>query len=133
MDIGTVLYKLVDFHAIESFDDPKFNTKPRNPSAPDINGHSNISAGSIDPSLEGASPKQTLDFLAERGNSFRKEHSVIHGVYAHYIADVSTDSTKLGISLPIGINVPFDQYVSIERPEEIEVRLTAEARQPSPF
>tara|TARA_Y100000310_G_scaffold260603_1_gene269612 strand:+ start:13996 stop:14418 length:423 start_codon:yes stop_codon:yes gene_type:complete len=114
-------YSIHDFYAVEFFDDPKFNKKPHVTSRPDMNGHSADSIGSIDDSLQGATVKDAVDFLADHNGHYRKEHSKITAIDVEYIQD--------GVSiigyLPVTMIIPFKSYILLGRPEKVNLTLSA--------
>jgi len=120
---GSVTYELVEFYAVETFDHTKYNTNPHNPDNPLINGHNRRSVGSIDDSLQGASPKQALDFLSQHKGKFRKEHSLVHAVHAVYHQKKSDTAV---IRVPVSTEISFPEYVRLGKPEVLTLRLTAE-------
>ena len=125
MDIGTVIYKLVDFHAFEYFDSEGHNTNPHACYPSRTNGHNLQSSWEIDESLRDASPKQCLDFLAEHDGEYKKDHSVVSAIYGTYHAQVNSHHTKLGFHMPLSIDVTFKRYVELGNPEEFELSLNA--------
>lgn len=128
MDVGSVNYQLVEFYATEWFSDTVHNTKPHRVDAPRLNGHCVRSAGCIDDTLNGASAKQALDFLAAHNGTFNKPYSTVKAARAIYHAQDNSNVTPLGFSLPFSVELPFEQYVKLGRPETFSVTLDATSK-----
>jgi hypothetical protein len=115
-----IIYRLVDFYAVEHFDDPANNPNPHTDIA-DFNGHCLNSIDEIDSSLAGGTAKDALDFLANQGGQLVKTHSKIHAVHGTYHAK---NGHALGfVELPFSLDLPFNGYVAQGRPEEITILL----------
>ncbi len=80
----------------------------------------------IDNSLDGASPKKVLDFLAQHDNNFRKEYSTVRGVYALYHAVDNSDILQFfNRNGPnFAIEIPFDQYIKSGKKDRLEIKLS---------
>jgi len=113
-------YNIHDFWAGEDFDDPKYNTKPHGPDSHEFNGHNHASIGEIDPSLEGKTVREAVEFIAERDGRFRKEHSLVRGIEVSYIQD---GCSQIG-EMPITLKLSFERYMAMGRPYRLKITAT---------
>lgn len=113
-------YDIHDFWAGEDFDDPKYNTEPHRPDFLTFNGHNYVSIGKIDPSLEGKTVRDAVEFIAEKGGRFRKEHSLVRGIDVKYIQDGCTSIE----GMPITLKLSFQRYMEMGRPARLKITAT---------
>lgn len=115
-------YELVDFWAIEDFDDPKYNTNPHRRDAPESNGHNLKSIIEIDPSL--GSVKDALDLLAKHNGLLKKEHSSVRAIEVTYQRIDATERV-VGLSrgdIPLEIKLQFEDYVALGQCQRLHHR-----------
>jgi len=112
------IYRLHDYWAMEDFDDPKYNKDPHRTDCPESNGHRFSSSQKIDPSLEGKTVKDVVDFIAERGGRFRKEHSLVRGISVEYICESRSADVE---GMPLTIRINFDKYIEQGKRETISL------------
>ncbi|MEK6825683.1 MAG: hypothetical protein AABY00_02770 [Nanoarchaeota archaeon] len=118
---GSITYVLTTFHAIEEFDDPKYNDYSVKNSDPKLQRI--LSPRDMDPSLRNASPKQVLDFIVDHGGTLRKEHSTISCVRAFYRA--SHQDCKF-VSARFAREMLLEEYVALGKPESFTLHLAIE-------
>ena len=120
-------YKLIDFLVTEHATDPENNPNKLLWTHKDWTSHGVSSMKEISSSLR--TPKQTLDLIADHGGKLEGKHSyyeVVEGIYfkqGHSEVLKGLKEHPKGTNLPHSVRLPFEDYISMGRPEEITFRL----------
>jgi hypothetical protein len=129
-NFGKLEYYLVDFSTGEVFDDGRNNPNPHRIDAPRYNGHNYNSVSHIDPSLNGATPKQALDFLAKSyPRDFVKEHSRVstaHATAIYHMGHEGINHENHWFKGEFRLEIPIDVYIKMGKPEKICLPLQIE-------